>query len=161
MSLYMMCVYGDTPHSDWFRKAWTKTGKKLDMGKACIRFKKVEDLALDVIAEAIRMFRRRHTSSTAKRQWAPSVSQRRKAVTRLVKPPLRRRKARGGRPAEKSRRASDHAKGAGRGCLGRNALDATHHGNGTPAVLLRFTTATRRVNPHRSASVSPASFMSA
>ena len=54
MSLYMMCVYGDTPHSDWFRKAWAKTGKKLDMGKACIRFKKVEDLALDVIAEAIR-----------------------------------------------------------------------------------------------------------
>jgi hypothetical protein len=54
MSLYMMCVYGDTPHSDWFRNAWAKTGKKLDMGKACIRFKKVEDLALDVIAEAIR-----------------------------------------------------------------------------------------------------------
>ena len=53
MSLYMMCVYGDTPHSDWFRRAWAKTGKKLDMGKACIRFKKVEDLALDVIAEAI------------------------------------------------------------------------------------------------------------
>jgi hypothetical protein len=54
MSLYMMCVYGDTPHSDWFRKAWAETGKKLDMGKACIRFKKGEDLALDVIAEAIR-----------------------------------------------------------------------------------------------------------
>jgi hypothetical protein len=54
MSLYLMCVYGDTPHSDWFRKAWAKTGKKLDMGKSCIRFKKVEDLALDVIAEAIR-----------------------------------------------------------------------------------------------------------
>jgi hypothetical protein len=28
--------------------------KKLDMGKSCIRFKKVEDLALNVIAEAIR-----------------------------------------------------------------------------------------------------------
>jgi hypothetical protein len=54
MSLYLMCVYGDTPHSDWFRKAWAKTGKKLDMGKSCIRFKKAEDLALDVIAEAIR-----------------------------------------------------------------------------------------------------------
>jgi hypothetical protein len=54
MSLYLMCVYGDTPHSDWFRKAWAETGKKLDMGKACIRFKKIEDLALDVIAEAIR-----------------------------------------------------------------------------------------------------------
>lgn len=39
---------------DWFQKAWAKTGKKLDMGKACIRFKKVDDLALDVVAEAIR-----------------------------------------------------------------------------------------------------------
>src|ERR1700741_4251032 len=28
MSLYMMCVYGDTPQSDWFRNAWAKTGKK-------------------------------------------------------------------------------------------------------------------------------------
>jgi hypothetical protein len=54
MSLHLMCVYGDTAHSEWFQKAWAKTGKKLDMGKACIRFKKVDDLALDVIAEAIR-----------------------------------------------------------------------------------------------------------
>ncbi len=28
-------------------------GKKLDMGKSCIRFKKVEDLPLDVIGQAI------------------------------------------------------------------------------------------------------------
>ena len=63
LSLYMMAVYcgcGEgpgaeiTPHARWFREAWAKTGKKLDMGKACIRFKKVEDLALDVIGEAIR-----------------------------------------------------------------------------------------------------------
>jgi len=54
MSLYLMCVYGDTDHSKWFREAWAKTGRKLDMGKACVRFKKLEDLALDVIAEAIK-----------------------------------------------------------------------------------------------------------
>jgi len=54
MSLYLMCVYGDSDHSKWFQDAWAKTGKKLDMGKACIRYKKVDDLALDVIAEAIR-----------------------------------------------------------------------------------------------------------
>jgi hypothetical protein len=44
MSLYLM---------SWFRKAWAKTGKKLDMGKACIRFKKLEDVPLEVIGEAI------------------------------------------------------------------------------------------------------------
>jgi hypothetical protein len=54
MSLYLMCVYGDSPLAKWFQDAWAKTGKKLDMGKACVRFKKLEDLALDVIGEAIR-----------------------------------------------------------------------------------------------------------
>src|SRR5580692_11801463 len=46
MSLYLMCVYGSTEQSQRFQQAWAKTGKKLDMGKACIRFKKLEDLAL-------------------------------------------------------------------------------------------------------------------
>jgi hypothetical protein len=54
LSLYMMCLYGHGGEDKWFREAWAKTGKKLDMGKICIRFKRVEDLALDVIAEAIR-----------------------------------------------------------------------------------------------------------
>src|SRR3954454_9954039 len=54
MSLYLMCIYGDERHANWFQEAWAKSGKKLDMGKSCVRFKKVDDLALDVIAEAIR-----------------------------------------------------------------------------------------------------------
>jgi hypothetical protein len=54
MALYLMCVYGESNHSQWFREAWAKTGKKLDMGKSCVRFKKVDDLALDVIGEAIK-----------------------------------------------------------------------------------------------------------
>jgi hypothetical protein len=54
MALYLMCVYGESDHSTWFQEAWAKTGKKLDMGKSCVRFKQVEDLALDVIGEAIR-----------------------------------------------------------------------------------------------------------
>jgi hypothetical protein len=56
MSLYMMSLYVGTggENAKWFIGAWAKTGKKLDMGKSCIRFKKVEDLALDVIAEAFR-----------------------------------------------------------------------------------------------------------
>ena len=55
MTLYMMTVYADGSEGEkWFRSAWAKTGKKLDMGKSCIRFTKVDDLALDVIAEAFR-----------------------------------------------------------------------------------------------------------
>ena len=54
LSLYLMCTYGDEGQRDWFTDAWARTGKKLEMGKSCIRFKKPEDLALDVIGEAIR-----------------------------------------------------------------------------------------------------------
>ena len=53
MSLHAMTVYGDPAMEQWFRKAYAATGKKLDRGKACIRFKKVEDLPLDVIGQLI------------------------------------------------------------------------------------------------------------
>ena len=55
LSIYLMGVYsdGEDAESAWFRKAWAKTGKKLDMGKCCVRFKKLEDVALDVVGEAI------------------------------------------------------------------------------------------------------------
>ena len=53
MALYLFCIYGNDQEIAWFEKAWKKTGKKLDMGKACLRFKKLEDLALDVIGEAV------------------------------------------------------------------------------------------------------------
>ena len=54
MSLYLMTAYGEKAEDTWFRVEWAKTGKKLDMGKSCIRFKHLEDLALNVIGEAIR-----------------------------------------------------------------------------------------------------------
>ncbi|HRI64727.1 MAG TPA: DUF1801 domain-containing protein [Polyangium sp.] len=54
MSLYLMCTYGSPEQDAWFREAWAKTGKKLDMGKACVRFKKLSDVPLEVIGEAIR-----------------------------------------------------------------------------------------------------------
>lgn len=54
MSLYLGCVYGEHDLARWFREAWAKTGKKLDRGNSCVRFRKVEDLPLEVIGEAIR-----------------------------------------------------------------------------------------------------------
>jgi len=52
MALYMGCLYADGSELERFQKRWTATGKKLDMGKSCIRFKKIDDLPLDVIGEA-------------------------------------------------------------------------------------------------------------
>jgi hypothetical protein len=54
MSLYLMCHYADPEDAAWFQKAWKATGKRLDMGKSCVRFKKIEDVPLDVVAEAVR-----------------------------------------------------------------------------------------------------------
>ena len=54
MSFYAMSLYGSEPELKKFEAEWAKTGKKLDMGKSCIRFKKLDDLALDVIGAAIR-----------------------------------------------------------------------------------------------------------
>lgn len=54
MAIYMMSIYGSGAEEQWFRAAWAKTGRKLDMGKSCIRFRKLEDLALQLIGEAIR-----------------------------------------------------------------------------------------------------------
>ena len=54
LTVYLMSVYGDKAERAWFEKAWKATGKKLSMGGSCVRFKKLEDAALDVIGEAIR-----------------------------------------------------------------------------------------------------------
>jgi hypothetical protein len=53
MALYLFGEYADNKERAWFEKSWKAAGKKLDMGKSCLRFKKLDDLALDVIAEAV------------------------------------------------------------------------------------------------------------
>jgi uncharacterized protein YdhG (YjbR/CyaY superfamily) len=53
MAVYLMSVYGDPELERWFADAYAKSGKKLDMGKSCVRFTRVEDLALDVIGQTI------------------------------------------------------------------------------------------------------------
>jgi len=51
MSIYLMSAYGDDEAQ--FRKEYEATGKRLDMGKSCVRFRNVEDLPLDVIGRAV------------------------------------------------------------------------------------------------------------
>lgn len=54
VAVYLMSIYMEPSTQRWFEEAWKKTGRKLDMGKSCVRFRKLEDCALDVIGEAIR-----------------------------------------------------------------------------------------------------------
>lgn len=53
MSLYLMCVYVHDGRRADFERRFKASGKKLDMGKSCVRFQSAEDLPMDLIAETI------------------------------------------------------------------------------------------------------------
>ena len=53
ISLYLNSVYGDRTTEAWFQERYARSGKKLNMGKSCLRFRRIDDVALDVIAETI------------------------------------------------------------------------------------------------------------
>ena len=53
MSLHLMCVYSHKESRIRFEEKFKASGKKLNMGKSCVRFKRLEDLPLDVVGDAI------------------------------------------------------------------------------------------------------------
>jgi hypothetical protein len=53
ISLYLMGIYANDADAWWFREQWTLSGKRLDMGKSCVRFKNLDDVPLDVVGAAI------------------------------------------------------------------------------------------------------------
>jgi hypothetical protein len=54
INIYHMLIYGDPRLKDWFVAEYPKHCKsKLDMGKSCIRFKKMDDIPYDLIAELL------------------------------------------------------------------------------------------------------------
>ena len=55
ISLHLFGLYVMPGAAEAFREAWRATGKRLDMGASCVRFKKLEDVPLEVVAEAVRV----------------------------------------------------------------------------------------------------------
>ncbi len=55
MSIYLMGCYSDPQEESWFVQRYRATGKRLDMGKACVRFRTLDDLPLDLVGEAVAM----------------------------------------------------------------------------------------------------------
>ena len=53
MAVYLTNVYGDGSVESWFRERYLATGKRLDMGKSCVRFRKLDDLPLELVGEVI------------------------------------------------------------------------------------------------------------
>ena len=52
-ALYLNCVYASADRSEALKVRAEAAGKRLDIGKSCIRFKRADDLPLDLIAEEI------------------------------------------------------------------------------------------------------------
>ncbi len=53
MALYLHGLYADAEASERFHEAYQATGKRLDMGKSCVRFRSLDDLPLELVAQAI------------------------------------------------------------------------------------------------------------
>lgn len=53
IALYHMGLYADSDLLKWFTDEYAKTGEKLDMGKSCIRFKKINKIPYALIAELV------------------------------------------------------------------------------------------------------------
>ena len=53
MTVYLMSIYATEEARTKFERAYEASGKPMDAGKSCVRFKRAEDLPLDVIGEAI------------------------------------------------------------------------------------------------------------
>jgi hypothetical protein len=53
MAFHLMCCYGDPKLKAGFEKAWKDAGKKFDMGGGCARFKRLEDVPLEVIGRLV------------------------------------------------------------------------------------------------------------
>jgi len=111
MSLSLMSLYGNLTQFLWFKNEWAKTGKKLDMGAACIRFKKLEDLPLELIGETVRRspakayidYYEKALLSMNKAAAARKAARMASAKSSTAKSPARRDSARSGAAARKKK----------------------------------------------------------
>ncbi|MCO4834411.1 MAG: DUF1801 domain-containing protein [Acidimicrobiaceae bacterium] len=53
MAVYLHSIYMNEGQAEWFKDAYIETGKRLDMGKSCVRFKTIDQLPVDLIGQAI------------------------------------------------------------------------------------------------------------
>ena len=52
-AIYLTSLYAEGEPPGWFADEFRKAGKKLDMGKSCVRFRKLDDIPLDTIGRVI------------------------------------------------------------------------------------------------------------
>lgn len=90
MSLYLMSVYGGSEEERFLRDGFAKAGLRIDLGKCCLRFKRLEDLDLDVVAQTIRRvparaYLDRYVAAVPKNAWKKSAPKDRAATKAVAK----------------------------------------------------------------------------
>ena len=98
-TIHLVSVYANPRLREWLESAFERRGKKLDMGKGCLRFKRLDDLPLDVIAEVI-------SKTTADEYIARIEAGRERASRPSARKPVRREKTARKASARKSSRSS-------------------------------------------------------
>ena len=53
MAVYLTGIYISDEAREQFEAAYRETGKRFDVGKSCVRFRKLDDLPLDLIGDTI------------------------------------------------------------------------------------------------------------
>jgi hypothetical protein len=54
MAVYLTGIYMDAQEQEKFEEAYRATGKRYDVGRSCVRFRKLDDLPLSLIGESIK-----------------------------------------------------------------------------------------------------------
>ena len=52
-ALYLNCIYPSEERTERLRQRFAASGRKLDMGKSCLRFRRADDLDLDAVGDSL------------------------------------------------------------------------------------------------------------
>jgi len=53
LAVYLSALHMDVPTNESFRAAYAASGKRMDVGKNCVRFRRIDDLPLDAIGDVV------------------------------------------------------------------------------------------------------------
>ena len=106
-SLYVTCADQGDANAEWLESEFARAGKKLDMGKSCVRFKSLDDLPLPAIGELIaRTTPERFIAQYEASRAAPRSAASPKRATARKTSTAKARATSGKRPASKKRGTS-------------------------------------------------------
>ena len=102
ISIHLFCIYTEPKSLSWFTSAWKKAGKKLDMGKSCVRVKKLDDIPLDVVGELFKRIKAKDFVAAYEASLSGTGSKRKAKSTKKKPAKTAAKKAAKKKPAKKA-----------------------------------------------------------